>query len=54
VIENPNPNPIFKMDGQSNANLITIQQFLEKDKDSKYKMAKFYDKTLEFPRAISY
>jgi hypothetical protein len=31
VIKNPNPNPIFKMDGQSNPNPITIQLFLVKE-----------------------
>jgi len=32
VIDNPNPNPIFKMDWQSNPDPFTIQQYLEKDK----------------------
>ena len=32
MIENPNPNPLFKMDLQSNPNPITIQQHLEKIK----------------------
>jgi hypothetical protein len=31
MIDNPNPNPIFKMDRQSNPNPITIQLFLEED-----------------------
>jgi len=31
VIDNPNPNPILKLDWQSNPNRITIQPFLEKD-----------------------
>jgi len=31
MIDNPNPNPIFKMDWQSNPNPITILLFLEKD-----------------------
>jgi len=31
MIDNPNPNPIFKIDWQSNPNPITIQLFLEKD-----------------------
>jgi len=40
VIDNPNP--------------TTIKLFLEKDMGYKYKMAKFNDETMEFPRDIPY
>jgi len=48
VIDNPNPNPIFKMDCQSNPNpTIPAKRY-------RTAMAKFYDETMEFPRDIPY